>query len=309
MTALLRERHFTFRGLISSKTYFDINKLFRLQRRSENHGPTLQFLKNSIDGGPSENSDKLTSFVEFAMSPSVKGIFKYAADFYKGVKDSSTHDPYFKHSFYTAFLARELTKDSAFPDEVRIITATSLLHDALIIRRQKKPNFSLRQMYGDLEKMNLIVNERRKILMIIVLNPPEVTMNKPSRLDWLKGEFDMFNLLTNDLTVSWIQKRFEILFPIDGQLSDSEALEIKKIVQGIKIANEIARLRETTYDISEGRIDLNKQIGIDFSWRITDFRAKMERIELMRVNSPVFIKAREDLIFLEDFQQHTVPQA
>ena len=121
------------------------------------------------------------------------------------------------------------------------------------------------------------------------------------RENWIKLKSDFFRSIIN-LNSEAIIARYNEIYP-NKTINIAKAIDLLRKIKIIKIADVAANLRETVVDLTNGVDGVIGKNGLtDLSWRIEDFRARIELIEQQfDPKFPLLPQMKVDLNFLEVF--------
>ena len=204
-------------------------------------------------------------------------------DFFRKV----TGDPYFKHLFYTAYLCFKQTDNLGFKDDSqkRIFISSALLHDVLELKRKNHQIFTEENLFEQLVQSGIDEVEAKKITTIVSFLTPEPKDPDLSLELWKDKKRKDFNQIIN----------FEP--------SDEMPLELLKMAKQIKIADEMANLRETVDDVKSGKDGQDKKIydHKPFADRVAVFEERISVIAEKYPRHSFLPQLQSDLDFLKEY--------
>jgi len=204
-------------------------------------------------------------------------------DFFRKV----TGDPYFKHLFYTAYLCFKQTDNLGFKDDSqkRIFISSALLHDVLELKRKNHQIFTEENLLEQLVQSGIDEVEAKKITTIVSFLTPE------------PKDPDLSSALWKD------KKRKDFNRIINFEPSDEMPLELLEMAKQIKIADEMANLRETVDDVKSGKDGQNRNI-YDHKSFVDRMEVFEERINIIAEKYPrhsFLHQLQSDLNFLKEY--------
>ena len=204
-------------------------------------------------------------------------------DFFRKV----TGDPYFKHLFYTAYLCFKQTDNLGFKDDSqkRIFISSALLHDVLELKRKNHQTFTEENLFEQLVQSGIDEVEAKKITTIVSFLTPEPKDPDLSLELWKDKKRKDFNRIIN----------FEP--------SDEMPLELLEMAKQIKIADEMANLRETVDDVKSGKDGQDKKIydHKPFADRVAVFEERISVIAEKYPRHSFLPQLQSDLDFLKEY--------
>ena len=204
-------------------------------------------------------------------------------DFFRKV----TGDPYFKHLFYTAYLCFEQAGNLGFKDDSqkRIFISSALLHDVLELKRKNHQTFTEENLFEQLVQSGIDEVEAKKITTIVSFLTPEPKDPDLSLELWKDKKRKDFNQIIN----------FEP--------SDEMPLELLEMAKQIKIADEMANLRETVDDVKSGKDGQDKKIydHKPFADRVAVFEERISVIAEKYPRHSFLPQLQSDLDFLKEY--------
>ncbi|MEK7522299.1 MAG: hypothetical protein AAB569_01875 [Patescibacteria group bacterium] len=242
---------------------------------SHNRLSTALFLRNNC--GPNIRN--------FLSEQNFLQVRDLVIDLHKDFSRKVTGDPYIKHLFYTAYLCFKQADDLGFKDDSqkRIFISSALLHDVLEIKRKNHQAFTEEDLFKQLEQSGIDKAEAKKITTIVSFLTPEPKDLNLSPEFWKDKKRNDFNRIMNQ------------------ELSEELPLELLSMAKQIKIADEMANLRETVVDVKSRQDGPDKEIHDHkpFADRIAVFE---ERINIITEKYPMhsFLpQLQSDLNFLK----------
>ena len=204
-------------------------------------------------------------------------------DFFRKV----TGDPYFKHLFYTAYLCFEQAGNLGFKNDPqkRIFISSALLHDVLELKRKNHQTFTEENLFEQLVQSGIDEVEAKKITTIVSFLTPEPKDPDLSLELWKDKKRKDFNQIIN----------FEP--------SDEMPLELLEMAKQIKIADEMANLRETVDDVKSGKDGQDKKIydHKPFADRVAVFEERINVIARKYPKHSFLPQLQSDLNFLKEY--------
>ena len=221
----------------------------------------------------------------FLNEPNFLQIKDLVIDLHKDFSRKVTGDPYFKHLFYTAYLCFKQTDNLGFKDDSqkRIFISSALLHDVMEIKRKNHQIFTEENLFEQLVQSGIDEVEAKKITTIVSFLTPEPKDSDLSPGLWKDKKREDFDRIMNQ------------------EPSEKLPLELLVMAKQIKIADEMANLRETAVEVRSGQDGSNKEIHDhkSFADRIAVFE---ERINIITEKYPMhsFLpQLQSDLNFLK----------
>ncbi|MEK7633496.1 MAG: hypothetical protein AAB437_01495 [Patescibacteria group bacterium] len=206
-------------------------------------------------------------------------------DLHKDFSRKVTGDSYFKHLFYTAYLCFEQVGDLGFKDDSqkRIFISSALLHDVLEIKRKNHQTFTEENLLEQLAQSGIDETEAKKITTIVSFLTPEP-----------KGP-DLSSALWK------VKKRKDFDRIINFEPSDEMPLELLEMAKQIKIADEMANLRETVDDVKSGKDGQDREIydHKPFTDRVAVFEERISTIAGKYPRHSFLHQLQSDLNFLK----------
>ena len=204
-------------------------------------------------------------------------------DFFRKV----TGDPYFKHLFYTAYLCFEQAGNLGFKNDPqkRIFISSALLHDVLELKRKNHQTFTEENLFEQLVQSGIDEVEAKKITTIVSFLTPEPKDPDLSLELWKDKKRKDFNQIIN----------FEP--------SDEMPLELLEMAKQIKIADEMANLRETVDDVKSGKDGQDREIydHKPFADRVAVFEERISVIAEKYPRHSFLPQLQSDLNFLKEY--------
>ena len=204
-------------------------------------------------------------------------------DFFRKV----TGDPYFKHLSYTAYLCFEQAGNLGFKNDPqkRIFISSALLHDVLELKRKNHQTFTEENLFEQLVQSGIDEVEAKKITTIVSFLTPEPKDPDLSLELWKDKKRKDFNQIIN----------FEP--------SDEMPLELLEMAKQIKIADEMANLRETVDDVKSGKDGQDKKIydHKPFADRVAVFEERINVIARKYPKHSFLPQLQSDLNFLKEY--------
>lgn len=303
MTSIIESKGYVFSGKINHR----LVELFYVDGTLPNHthriDHTLRFIAENFTNGNSFTDMLLGS--PLSQNKLKRSVYDAASKMHEDDRRKATRDPYMKHVLYTAYISHEIAKGKEYEEPMGMLALWgSLFHDAVEMKKKRRPRYSLRDFDEDLQDVvNLESSTRRKLMIMTDALTPLMKKKGIPLNDWYNHKRMDWGRIVN-ITEERVMKINHSLNEKLGRserISRKEAEELAQMIVDIKFADEIANIVETYDDMVFQRDGHSPHKGLrSLKARVNVFNERAKDISQRYKGETFEIKMCECLKFLND---------